>query len=343
MAAKKAVRATRTRTENHKAAQEVLAAAQERDTTSPEETKVATARVAALKDSTKNVSIEVEAKNLTQVSLDIASKIQGLQTELSKEIEKLNAVKESRAIYEAELEELGRKDVITTELKALADEHTTKVDQYTKEIEELQAKVAAQSEENDSEQDKYETERDEERQREEKEYNYNLAQTRKQEQDKFNQQVAQQKYAENERQRDFTKAMNEREAKIAAAEKELVDLRAQVASFPEQLKKEGDKSAAIVGNTMKKDHANELALIKKDMESAARVSAIELGSVKQTVIDLTAQLTQAKTDLKDAQTKVAEIANKALEASSGQGELSTLRQALQNGGNNQTNGRPSKQ
>lgn len=128
MAPKKTVRATRTRTKNHKAAQEVLVAVQERKTTSPEGAKVATRKVAALKESTKPLAIEAD--------LSSTVKIRGMQNALRVQIVKLV--------------ELGRKGILT----ALYDEHKTKVAQYVKEMQNTERMLVKQQGENEAMQEK---------------------------------------------------------------------------------------------------------------------------------------------------------------------------------------------
>ena len=334
MAAKKTTRNTRTRTENRHAADEVISAVGERETTPVEEQRIALNRASALKASTEGLTVDAAVKKLTDVSLGLSTQVQAIQTQLAAEINKLNEVKETKKLLEEEIVELHQKDILATELKALVTEHQAKV----AEIETAQAALEASQREQEAAYEKenqdYETSRNVARNREEQEYKYKLDQARRLETDQYNQNKRTRDIADAERLATFNKDMAIREAALKAAEQELNGLRSQVAAFPDQLKKAEDKAAAIVGNTLKKEHANEVTMLHKDAENAAKLAKMEADSLRAQIENLTQQVAEAKKDVKDAQTQVQAIAAKAVDGASGQAALAALQNqdANRNGG-----------
>ena len=108
-----------------------------------------------------------------------------------------------------------------------------------------------------------------------------------------------------------------REEALKLREKELEDLRKQVADFPAALKKETDTAAAIAGNRVKSDWEMKFTLAQKDAETAQRVASMEIASLKETNAKQAQAILTLQTELNEAKRQVQAIAEKALESASG--------------------------
>jgi hypothetical protein len=166
--------------------------------------------------------------------------------------------------------------------------------------------------------------------REEEAYLYERAQSHKKLEDDFAAKMANMEKANREQQELLSKNWSTRESALQEREAELVALRKQVDDFPAKLKSEAEKSAAIVGNTMKKDHETEKRIMAAEAATSMKLAEAALISEKKSneallkqIAELSLQLDQAKKDIKD-------ISSKALESASGRDVIANLQRALEN-------------
>jgi hypothetical protein len=129
--------------------------------------------------------------------------------------------------------------------------------------------------------------------------------------------MRQQAAAERDRREKLEKDWATREEGLKLREKELEDLRKQVADFPTQLKKEADTAAAIAGNRVKSEWELKFTLAQKDAETAQRVASMEIHSLKDTNHKQAQALQTLQSELAEAKRQVQAIAEKALESASG--------------------------
>jgi hypothetical protein len=217
------------------------------------------------------------------------------------------------------------------ELKQLYDIESAEV-----ELDDLKAQITAQHEAWDEEQARkqrefaeMQSERNKQWVRAEEEYQYRLLQEHKKQSDTFQAKVEEQEKANRNKQEMLDKNWNERETELKKREKEVEDLRAQVASHPELVKKEVNAAVAVATNSVKKEYETKLTLGAKDADMAQKLAAQEIASLKQALEKTTAQIADIKGQLDQAHRDVKEISAKALESASGRSAMEALQKVLE--------------
>jgi hypothetical protein len=141
------------------------------------------------------------------------------------------------------------------------------------------------------------------RRREEEEYRYRLSVERRNDKDAYDRERA-------EREQDLTA----REVAIQAAEEELATLRTTVSGIDARIKEEVGRAVGVERDRMTRDHNHELALLRKDAETSAAISAATTVSLQAENARLLDQIEGLNTRLAEAEQRVATIASQALGA-----------------------------
>lgn len=270
-------------------------------------------------ESVKNITLEGISKKIAGVQVDVQQTLAKLSTELTQNLEQLNNVTAAIELKQQELQQLHDIEVTKTSLDDLKAEIDNQRVLWTEEqIRREKDTVIV----NQDRQLRWK--------REEEQYLYERAQSHKKLEDDFAAKVAEMEKANREQQEKLAKNWSTREAALQEREAELVALRKQVDEFPAKLKSEAEKSAAIVGNTMKKDHETEKRIMAAEAATSMKLAEAALIAEKKSneallkqIAELSLQLDQAKKDIKD-------ISSKALESASGRDVIANLQRALEN-------------
>ena len=264
-----------------------------------------------------SLTAESAVKKVTEAGLTINKTLAGINEQVMALVEELGKLDEAITLKTEELSGLHGKDIAASAIDVLVTEHERKkaelqeeLERLQKEIEETRAKSAADLA---AEQEAAELAR----KRAEEAYAYDTQLQRKKEQDAFAEQLRQQAAAERDRKEKLEKEWAAREEALKLREKELEDLRKQVADFPTVLKKEADTAAAIAGNRVKGEWEMKFTLAQKDAETAQRVASMEIASLKETNHKQAQALQALQAELAEAKRQVQTIAEKALESASG--------------------------
>src|SRR5262249_26070068 len=142
-------------------------------------------------------------------------------------------------------------------------------------------------------------------------------------------QMADQVKANKDKQEALEKDWAHREAELKRREKELEDLRTQVANFPEVVKKEVNAAVAVATNSVKKEYETKIVLAAKDTETAQKLAAQEIGSMKAALEKANTQIGDLRTQLEQAHRDAKDIAAKALESASGRSAMEALQKVLE--------------
>ncbi|WNG33101.1 kinetoplast-associated protein [Archangium violaceum] len=276
------------------------------------------------------LTAESAVKKVTEAGLTINKTLAGINEQVMSLVEELKKLDEAIQLKNGELAELHGKDIAASAIDVLVAEYDRKKEELQAEMERLQKEIA-------DTRTKFATdlaaERDAAelaRKRAEEEYTYNSQQQRKKEQDAFAEQLRQQAAAERDRKEKLEKDWATREEGLKQREKELEDLRKQVADFPAVLKKETDAAAAIAGNRVKSEWELKYTLAQKDAETAQRVASMEIASLKETNTKQAQALQTLQTELAEAKRQVQAIAEKALESASGARALAEVQGVIAN-------------
>jgi chromosome segregation ATPase len=263
------------------------------------------------------LSAESAVKKVTEAGLTINKTLGGINEQVISLVEELKKLDEAIKLKTEELAALHGKDVAASAIDVLVAEYDKKkaeleaeMERLHKEISETRTKFAADLA---AEREASEVAR----KRAEEEYVYSIQLQRKKEQDAFAEQLRQQGATERDRKEKLEKEWAARDEALKLREKELEELRRQVADFPVVLKKETDAAAAIAGNRVKHDWEMKLTLAQKDAETAQRVASMEIASLKETNARQAQSLQALQNELVEAKRQVQTIAEKALESASG--------------------------
>jgi hypothetical protein len=168
------------------------------------------------------------------------------------------------------------------------------------------------------------------RKREADEYLYTTKQTQKRIKDEFDSEIARQKREEQIRQEMLQREWAVREEAIANREDEVAELQTKVSEFDNRLKTEVSKAEAIVGNTLKRQHEHELALLKKDAETAQKMSHAHVQMQQTTINSLQDQIRELQVQLIAARSDAREVASQALQSASGRQVVEALQRVADN-------------
>jgi hypothetical protein len=203
-------------------------------------------------------------------------------------------------------------------------------------LDDLDAKIEAQREAWQEEQARkqrefaeQQSERNKQWARVEEEYQYRMELEHKKSEDEFAYGMAQREKANRDKQELLEKNWAQREEELKKREKELEDLRAQVVSIPEQIRKAENAAAAVSGNSVKKEYETKIVLATKDAETAQKLAAQEVAALRSALEKAHAQLGDLKTQLDQAHHDVKEISAKALESASGRSAMEALQKVLE--------------
>lgn len=264
-----------------------------------------------------SLTAESAVKKVTEAGLTINKTLGGINEQVMALVDELKKLDEAIKLKTEELAALHGRDVAASAIDVLVAEYDKKkaelqaeMDRLQKEIAETRAKSAADLA---AEKEAAETAR----KRAEEEYGYNIQLQRKKDQDAFAEQLRQQAALERDRKERIEKDWAVREEALKLREKELEDLRKQVADFPTVLKKETDAAGAIVGNRVKSEWEMKFTLAQKDAETAQRVASMEIASLKEANTKQAQALQALQAELVEAKRQVQTIAEKALESASG--------------------------
>lgn len=264
-----------------------------------------------------SLTAEAAVKKVTEAGLTINKTLGGINEQVMGLVEELKKLDEAIKLKTEELAALHGKDIAASTIDVLVAEYDKKKAELQAEMERLQKELAETR-------TKFEADLAAERQatetarkRAEEEYSYDIQQQRKKEQDAFQEQLRQQSATERDRKEKLEKEWATREESLKLREKELEDLRKQVAEFPAQLKKDTDAAAAIAGNRVKAEWEVKFTLAQKDAETAQRVASMEIASLKEANAKQAQALQTLQTELAEAKRQVQAIAEKALESASG--------------------------
>ena len=305
-------------TEQTKAAFEELARKnRNKPVVSSKEQEARTSHAKAVLTDVSSLTAESAVKKVTEAGLTINRTLAGINEQVMALVEELKQLDEAIKLKTEELTALHGQDIAASAIDVLVAEYDRKKEELQAEMERMQKELADTrtkfAQDLAAERDALEVAR----KRAEEEYTYGIQLSRKKEQDAFAEQMRVQAAAERDRKEKVEKEWAVREEALKLREKELEDLRKQVADFPAALKKETDTAAAIAGNRVKGEWELKLTLAQKDAETAQRVASMEIASLKETNAKQAQAILSLQTELNEAKRQVQAIAEKALESASG--------------------------
>lgn len=260
----------------------------------------------------QTLTVESAAKKVMDTQVVIAKTLGDVTAKLQEQLVEFEKVSQAVAAKQAELETLYGKE------------------ESLKNIDELEQTYAERHMVLDNEANRMAGERAQE----EQSYKFDLAARRRNEEELFNEKMRQARQTERDRSEQLVKSWQAREDELKLREKELIDLRQQVADFPAKLDAEVKKAVAIESNSIKREFTHKAELQERDANTAKMVADNTIESLKERLVAADLAIASLTTRLQESDKKVENIANKALEAASSRQALTELQSVVQSQGNN---------
>jgi chromosome segregation ATPase len=270
----------------------------------------------------KNVKVEqVEAKTVLaavkeldpakvvtdvgNLQLSVQSTLSNLSASITNKMAQVNTIDDAIRLKEERLQELYgiEKEAVT-------------LDDMKAQVEAERAQAEIEREERDARWSEETAERQKQSKRALEDWSYEFEQKKKRLQEEFDAEVARNRRGEQVRAEALVKQWEEREAALKMREQEMADLKKMVEGFDARLKAEIAKAEAVVGNTMKRQHEYETALLKKDSDAALKLSEAQIGSLNSSIANLNKQVVELNAQLVSARNDAKDIASSALQSSS---------------------------
>jgi chromosome segregation ATPase len=270
------------------------------------------------------------AKVVTDVGnlqLSVQSTLSNLSASITNKMAQVNTIDDAIKLKEERLQELYgiEKEAVT-------------LDDMKAQVEAERTQAEIDREERDARWSEEQAERQKQWKRALEDWNYEFEQRKKRVQEEFDAEVARNRRGEQVRAEALIKTWDEREAALKSRENEVAELKKAVEGFDARLKTEIAKAEAVVGNTMKRTHEYESALLRKDSEAALKLSEAQIASLNSTIANLNKQVLDLGTQLVSARNDAKEVASQALQSASGRQVADALQQVVNTRGE-QPNGK----
>lgn len=290
-------------------------------------------------ETANKISTEGVVKKTTDLKYEFGVTLSKLSEELESQIAQYQIIKTAVENKRKELQEIFEIEKEASSLAALIEAQNQKRETFEAEMalrkEKLEAEIQNIKDEWDKsrklreqelkEQDSMEAKR---RKQEKEDFEYNFQREKQQIKDKFEaEKSAWEREWENSKE-SKEKALAEREKSITDSETELKELREKVKLFPQEMEKAIDKAVkeATKSIILENQHKGELSL--KVQEGEEKVYLIRIESLEKTIKEQSQQIAKLSTQLENSYHQVQDIAVKAVSGSSGQLNLTGLKEML---------------
>ena len=258
---------------------------------------------------------------------EIGKMLAQLGDQLAAETNKYLHVQKAIAAKEKELQELYGIEKAATTLAALIEAQNQKRQEFDIELSEQKAELATEIDQTRAEWEKQVKARDIElkerdaidkkaRDREKEEFTYIFKRDQQTLRDQYNDEKIKLEKDILLKKETAAKELAEREKAVVDKEKELLELRARVATYPKELESTVAKAVKEAVDKIQLEARNKEQLLTKEFEGKQNVLTTRITSLESVAKEQTDQLARATKQLELAYQKVQEIAEKAIEGSS---------------------------
>ncbi|MFZ5832764.1 MAG: hypothetical protein ACOY3P_21975 [Planctomycetota bacterium] len=274
-----------------------------------------------------------------KVYLKVSPEGEGFTPSHRETVNRYGQVRRAIAAKEAELKEIYDIQRSASTLLAFIETHERKRDEMQRELEAERAQLqqdiettrAAWDDEirlHDQSAQERKAADEKRRQREQDEFKYVFAREQQLARDQFNDEMARQQKELAERKAALEQEWSTREKAIAAAERELSELRARVAGLPTELAAATDRAAKDAVERMQMQHAATVELMKREFEGEKSVLSTKIAALERTAKEQSEHLTRLQQQAEKAYVQVQEIAVRAIEGSGSNKQFAALQQML---------------
>ncbi len=263
---------------------------------------------------------------ISSLKLTLNSRLDKIEDDITGEYQRLLKIREAIAIEDQRLKDFYQINAGADSLSVILAVQKEKKEEFEHEMsfkrEGFDDELKAEKLKHDKETKLWEEKRKEaeeslkkQRSREEEEYQYNVKMARKKDQDQYEQKKATLEKGLVEKRESFENEFSSREHIIAAAEKELTELRTKADKFPAEMETAVNNTIKETTARLEKDHKFERQLILKDHEGELKLKNQQIESLLTKIKDLEIQLKQAYNKADNAESNTKEITLKAIQSS----------------------------
>lgn len=285
------------------------------------------------------LSLENVVKDITQLRSSVGKTLSQIAENLEAEVDKYQQVKKAIEVKEKELAEIYDMQKQAVTLAALIETQQRKREEFetgiAREKDELEREIAQTRQQWETEQAAREAAIKEQsaidtktRQRERDEYQYKFTREQQQFKDQFADEKARIERELTLRREELERQLAEREAVVAAKEKQLAQLEDRVVKFPAELDAAIARAAKEAADRAKSDAASREELLKQQFAGEKNVQAARIVALEAIAKDQAEQIKQLAAKLEKAYGQVQEVAVRAIEGASQSKAFAGLQQAL---------------
>ena len=265
-----------------------------------------------------NTDVEKVVTESTKLSLSLQDSLSKVSNALKAKIEECQVLDEAIELKKQELNELGKKDVVTTSLDVMVAEYQAKK-------QELDGLILAARKQREEEALQAKKERDEE----ESEYEYNIALNRRAAEDESKHRALELSRANQLKQADLERGWAMKAEELKKREIDLANLQLRLANLDKEVEAKVASAVNLATNSLNTSKHFEVSMLKKDMESSKQMFETKLASASDTISRQAETITTLQRQLDSTNVKLQSIAEKSLESQSGQQALAKVQEFAQ--------------
>lgn len=329
-------RSTRTRADVEESFNQIRESRDNAEQLDPQAAQLAQEHAAKTRKDVALLDVNSIVQKSAALGLELNRSLSAITEQCVAKVNELATLTDAVNLETKELERLYSLDVASAAIQLLIADHDEKKTALEKEISEARA---AWNEEYRLHQ-KTNAQRDSDlqmsRQREESEYNYNKKMERAKADDVFTQKSLQQEREFALKTASFERDLSERKAAIAKEEADIIELRARVAGFEEEIKKSVNSAVAVATSSLKKDLLHEFAIKENGLQTQIQLASQKNEALTVANTELAKQVLALQAQVEAAKTQAQDIAIKALESASGQQALAQVTSIVRDSGGGTT-------
>ena len=288
---------------------------------------------------TDSLSTEKVVQTVGALRTEMGKLLGALSDQMEEEIARYRQVRQAVAVKEKELHEIYDIEKSALSLAALIEaQHQTRQqteaelsarrEELMREIETTRAEWQKEQETHEAEVKRRDAEAKKERERQREEYEYVFTREQQLAREQFEDERARMERDITNRREQMERELAERERAVVEHEKELGDLRKQVAAFPNELETAINKA---VGDAVKNAQSTASAteeLLRKEFDGERNVLTTRIESLEKTVREQAEQIGRLSQQVEKAYGQVQDIATRAIESASPSQSLGNMQRLM---------------
>ena len=282
--------------------------------------KVEESQAKAILESVKNLKPEDVINDIGNLQVGLQGTLAGISAEISNKSEQMQNIDEAIALKNQELKDLYEIETEAVNLEDIKLQRETAIDEFTKEQTAREAQWAED-----------EKERRKRWAREEEDHRWTSRIQQRQIRDDFEAEMIALRKQEDDRKDALIKDWTQREEHLAGREKELEELKQQVAGFEAKLKAEASKTEAMVTHSLMKDYEQQIKLADMEKDAQLALNHAQVESMRSTIDDLEEQIEDLREQLVSARADAREVTAEALRSASGRDVAVALQRVVDQG------------